>query len=353
MHSATKFLGGHGTSLGGVDRRPRHVRLHRRCRSAGRSSTRPTGACPAGASSTGSASTGSPYIALVKTKYVHDLGPSLSAFNAFQLLQGLETLDLRVARHSATALGPQRASSSGTPPSPACTTRGSESSPWHELPCTYLPRGAASVFSFDLHSTGDPDADFARVEEVIGRLRGRAPRRQHRRRAQPRRAPGLDDAQPPVAGRSWPTRASPPRRSACRPAWKTPPTSSPTCDSAARLTLTADRDAAARRCGSLRSEHDWTALGNPRHGRHRPRLHERSAHRGTRRRGGRLTLRRDRAPGSRPSSGSRTCTARTRSSCPTPTSTSCTSRPPTRCTPRTRSSRSSTASTSSSRSRSR
>ena len=52
--------------------------------------------------------TGSPYIALVKTKYVHDLGPSLSAFNAFQLLQGLETLDLRMSRHSESALAVAR-----------------------------------------------------------------------------------------------------------------------------------------------------------------------------------------------------------------------------------------------------
>ena len=107
MHSATKFLGGHGTSLGGVvvdlgtfdfaadpQRWPQLTEPYRRV--------------PGGSLVERFGETGSPYITLVKTKYVHDLGPSLSAFNAFQLLQGIETLDLRVARHSESALGVAR-----------------------------------------------------------------------------------------------------------------------------------------------------------------------------------------------------------------------------------------------------
>ncbi|HEX5728374.1 O-acetylhomoserine aminocarboxypropyltransferase/cysteine synthase family protein [Microbacterium sp.] len=168
VHSATKFLGGHGTSLGGVivdlgtfdftadpARWPQLTGPYRRV--------------PGGSLVDRFGGTGSPFIALVKTKYAHDLGPSLSAFNAFQLLQGLETLDLRLARHSATALAAARFLDAH--PSVARVHHpGLESSPWHELSRTYLPRGAASVFSFDLHSTGDPDADFAHVEEVIERL---------------------------------------------------------------------------------------------------------------------------------------------------------------------------------------
>jgi O-acetylhomoserine (thiol)-lyase len=168
VHSATKFLGGHGTSLGGVvvdlgtfdfgadaARWPQfnepYARVH------GASLVERFGA------------TGSPYITLIKTKYVHDLGPSLSAFNAFQLLQGVETLDLRMARHSATALEVARFLDEH-PAVARVHHPGLEHSPWHGNAATYLPRGTGSVFSFDLHSTGDNEADFRTVEDFISRL---------------------------------------------------------------------------------------------------------------------------------------------------------------------------------------
>ncbi|GAB3602439.1 O-acetylhomoserine aminocarboxypropyltransferase/cysteine synthase family protein [Microbacterium aureliae] len=169
VHSATKFLGGHGTSLGGVvvdlgtfdfsaepERWPQlsepYTRVHggsllERC-----------------------AETGSAYISLVKTKYVHDLGPSLSAFNAFQLLQGVETLDLRMNRHSANALDVARFLDAHSAVA-AVHHPGLAASPWHSLAESYLPRGAGSVFSFDLPSTGDTESDFDRVEAFISRLR--------------------------------------------------------------------------------------------------------------------------------------------------------------------------------------
>src|SRR6187402_3196106 len=155
VHSATKFLGGHGTSLGGVivdlgtfdfaadpQRWPQLNESYRRV--------------PGGSLVERFGETGSPYITLVKTKYVHDLGPSLSAFNAFQLLQGLETLDLRVARHSESALGVARFLEQH-PAVARVHHPGLESSPWHETARVYLPRGIGAVFSFDLHATGDPE----------------------------------------------------------------------------------------------------------------------------------------------------------------------------------------------------
>jgi O-acetylhomoserine (thiol)-lyase len=169
VHSATKFLGGHGTSLGGlvVDlgtfdftadpaRWPQLTAEYARV--PGRSLVERYGA------------NGSPYIALVKTKYVHDLGPSLSAFNAFQLLQGLETLDLRMARHSASARE-VALFLSGHPAVVRVHHPGLADSPWSEAAARYLLRGAASVFAFELHPTGDPEQDFRRAEAVISRLR--------------------------------------------------------------------------------------------------------------------------------------------------------------------------------------
>lgn len=168
VHSATKFLGGHGTSLGGVvvdlgtfdftaepERWPQLTQTYRRV--------------PHGSLVERFGETGSPYTALVKTKYVHDLGPSLSAFNAFQLLQGLETLDLRMARHTASALEVARFLAAH-PAVARVHHPGLESSPWHGSAAAYLPHGAGSVFAFDLPSSGDAEADFLLVESFIARL---------------------------------------------------------------------------------------------------------------------------------------------------------------------------------------
>jgi O-acetylhomoserine/O-acetylserine sulfhydrylase-like pyridoxal-dependent enzyme len=168
VHSATKFLGGHGTSLGGVvvdlgtfdftaepERWPQLTKTYPRV--------------PDGSLVERFGATGSPYIALVKTKYVHDLGPSLSAFNAFQLLQGLETLDLRMERHTASALAVARFLETH-PAVERVHHPGLASSPWHAQAGTYLPDGASSVFAFDLPRTGDPESDFRLVEEFVSRL---------------------------------------------------------------------------------------------------------------------------------------------------------------------------------------
>ncbi|TDN92327.1 aminotransferase class V-fold PLP-dependent enzyme [Microbacterium sp. BK668] len=168
VHSATKYLGGHGTSMGGVvvdlgtfdfgaepGRWPQLTEPYARVRDLvlwdrfGPS--------------------GFAFVALVKSKYVHDLGPSLSPFNAFQLLQGLETLELRMARHSASALEVARFLA-GHPAVARVHHPLLESSPWHDLARRYTPRGAASVFAFDLVTGGDADADWRRVERFVDSL---------------------------------------------------------------------------------------------------------------------------------------------------------------------------------------
>jgi O-acetylhomoserine (thiol)-lyase len=169
VHSATKFLGGHGSTLGGVivdlgtfdftahpERWPQLTAPY--ARTGGGSLVERFG------------ERGSPFIALIKTKYVHDLGPTLSATSAFQLLQGVETLDLRLGRHSESA--EKVASALADHPRIAKVHHPSlPDSPWHAAALAYLPRGAASVFSVDLVSTGDADGDFALVEQFVERLR--------------------------------------------------------------------------------------------------------------------------------------------------------------------------------------
>lgn len=166
VHSATKFLSGHGTSLGGVvidqgtfdfgaepERWPQFTAAYKRF---------------------GDLvlwerfGIGQSFAALVKSKYVHDLGPSLSPFNAWQILQGIETLDLRVSRQSATALTVAQHLQQH-PKIAAVHHPGLAGNRWHSLAERYLPRGVPSVFSFDLDGPED-DATQTRVARVIDSL---------------------------------------------------------------------------------------------------------------------------------------------------------------------------------------
>ena len=166
VHSATKFLSGHGTSLGGVvvdqgsfdfgaqpERWPQFTSPYPRF---------------------GELvlwerfGIGQAFAALVKSKYVHDLGPSLSPFNAWQILQGIETLDLRVSRQSATAL--TLAEHLAKHPKVAAVHHpGLEGNRWHALAERYLPRGVPSVFSIDLLGAEDAGAQ-ARIAQVVDSL---------------------------------------------------------------------------------------------------------------------------------------------------------------------------------------
>lgn len=166
VHSATKFLGGHGTSLCGVvvdqgsfdfgaqpERWPQFTAVYPRL---------------------GDVvlweqfGIGKAFAALVKTKYVHDLGPSLSPFNAWQILQGIETLDLRVSRQSATALAVAEHLAQH-PKVAAVHHPGLKGNRWHALAERYLPRGVPSVFSFDIQGAEDAGTQ-ARVAQVIDAL---------------------------------------------------------------------------------------------------------------------------------------------------------------------------------------
>ena len=151
VYSATKFLGGHGTSLAGavVDggRFP-FAAFPGRWPQLARPSARLEGRTYIGEYGEATA-----YAALVRSKYLHDLGPSLSPFNAFQILQGLETLDLRMARHSASAL--EVAELLDSHPAVARVHYPAlPGHPRHGLAVRDFPAGAGSVFGFDLKDAG-------------------------------------------------------------------------------------------------------------------------------------------------------------------------------------------------------
>ncbi|MCP1995352.1 O-acetylhomoserine aminocarboxypropyltransferase/cysteine synthase family protein [Flavobacterium sp. HSC-61S13] len=144
IHSLTKYISGNGTSLGGV------------IIDAGNfdwsSGLFPEFTEPAAGyhglvyhEALGNAA----YIAKIRIEGLRDLGAALSPFNAFQILQGLETLPLRIIKHSenalelATWLEKQEAVAWVNYP-------GLKSSAYHQLANEYLPKGQSGVVTFGL-----------------------------------------------------------------------------------------------------------------------------------------------------------------------------------------------------------
>jgi O-acetylhomoserine (thiol)-lyase len=144
VHSATKFIGGHGTSIGGVVIDSGAFNW-----SNGRF---PVMANPSPAyhglqfhETFGTYG----YLMKLRAETLRDLGAAMSPFNAFLFLQGLETLSLRMTRHveNARAVATFLASHPGVS---NVTYPGLDGSRYAGLVARYLPRGAGAVFSFDL-----------------------------------------------------------------------------------------------------------------------------------------------------------------------------------------------------------
>lgn len=144
VHSATKFIGGHGTSIGGVV-----VEAGTFDWSNGRFSVvaDPSPAYHGLAFHETFGMYG--YLMKLRAESLRDLGAALSPFNAFLFLLGLETLPLRMARHVSNALAVARFLE-GHPAVTSVRYPGLESSPYRDLVERYLPRGAGAIFVFDL-----------------------------------------------------------------------------------------------------------------------------------------------------------------------------------------------------------
>ena len=158
VHSATKFLGGHGTSIGGVVAEAGTFNW-----SNGRY---PVVADPSPAyhglefyETFGMYG----YLMKLRAESLRDLGGALSPFNAFLFLQGIETLSLRMERHVSNALAVAHFLESH-PAVERVRYAGLESSPYQPLVQRYLPRGAGAVFSFDI--AGGREAGRALIETL-------------------------------------------------------------------------------------------------------------------------------------------------------------------------------------------
>ena len=143
VHSATKFIGGHGTTIGGVivdsgkfdwaasGKFPQLVEEDPSYHNI--SYTRDVGAAA--------------FIVAARVQLLRDMGAALSPFNSFLLLQGLETLSLRIERHVQNAekivdflVNHPKVEKVNYPKLPE--------SPYHALAEKYLPKGVGSIFTF-------------------------------------------------------------------------------------------------------------------------------------------------------------------------------------------------------------
>jgi O-acetylhomoserine (thiol)-lyase len=164
VHSATKFLGGHGTSLGGVV-----VESGRFPWDNGKfpAMTEPV-ASYGGLSWWGNfAEYG--FLTRLRAEQLRDVGPSLSPFNAFLLLQGVETLPQRMDAHLANT----KAVVDFLVEHPAVAWvcwPGLPDHPDHERAQRYLPRGAGAVVSFGVVGGRDAGRRFVESVELCSHL---------------------------------------------------------------------------------------------------------------------------------------------------------------------------------------
>ena len=145
IHSATKFLGGHGNSIGGVIVDAGTFDWSATDRYPFLSQPRPEYQGMVLHETFGSFA----FAIAARVLGLRDLGPALSPFNAFMILTGIETLALRMKQHSENALAVAKYLAAH-PAVEWVSYPGLEGDAYHGLARKYLPRGAGAVFTFGL-----------------------------------------------------------------------------------------------------------------------------------------------------------------------------------------------------------
>ncbi len=145
VHSATKFLGGHGSSLGGVIVDGGKFDWKQNDKFPTLSKPDPSYHGIVFADAVGAAA----YVTRIRAVILRDTGAAISPFNAFILLQGVETLSLRVERHVENAL--KVVDFLAKHPKVAKVNHPAlESHHDHQLYKKYFPNGGASIFTFEI-----------------------------------------------------------------------------------------------------------------------------------------------------------------------------------------------------------
>jgi O-acetylhomoserine (thiol)-lyase len=145
VHSATKFIGGHGTSIGGVIVDGGTFDWTQNDKFPGLTTPDPSYNGVVYTDAVGPIA----YIIKARVQLLRDIGAAISPFNSFMLLQGLETLHLRMERHSSNAL----AVAKFLEQHPAVSTvsyAGLKSHPSNHLAPKYMPRGQGAILTFEI-----------------------------------------------------------------------------------------------------------------------------------------------------------------------------------------------------------
>ncbi|MEV1291739.1 bifunctional o-acetylhomoserine/o-acetylserine sulfhydrylase [Pseudonocardia sp. NPDC049635] len=166
VHSLTKFLGGHGTSIGGI------IVDSGKFDWVGNAEKFP-GLTTPDPSYHGAVFTDAvgpiAYIIKARVQLLRDLGPAISPQNAFLIIQGIETLSLRIERHNQNAQAlaewlEQRDEVEKV------HYAGLQSSPWHAAQQRYLPRGGGAIVAFELQGGVEAGKKFVDALELHSHL---------------------------------------------------------------------------------------------------------------------------------------------------------------------------------------
>jgi len=168
VHSATKFIGGHGTSIGGIivdggtfnyeesGRFPNFTEPDPSYHGLVFSQL-PEALFPAR------------YVLKARLQYLRDIGPAIAPLNSFLFLQGVETLSLRMERHTQNAGTVARWLESRDEVS-WVNYAGLESSPYHARQEHYLPKGAGAIVSFGIAGGVESGKRFIEGLELFSHL---------------------------------------------------------------------------------------------------------------------------------------------------------------------------------------
>lgn len=165
VHSATKFIGGHGTSIGGVIVDSGKFDWAASSRFPDLVNSDPSYHGVSYTEAFGS----SAYIVKARMQLMRDTGACISPFNAFLFIQGLETLSLRVAKHVENAK--KIAEFLADHPLVAWVNYPSlKGNRYYDLAQKYLPKGSGSIFSFGINGGLDAGKKFIDSLEIFSLL---------------------------------------------------------------------------------------------------------------------------------------------------------------------------------------